>query len=129
MEQPPSGETPPNQERELSFEEQFALATALVQAVDRRNRFTEGFGGFDTFAEAWQHVGDNRKVYDELESAVTRTRRELDEKIADKKVFVDQLRNTGHEDFASRISSMFNASSKTRKIAKGGFFSRFRKKQ
>ncbi len=128
MEQPSNEEAVPNdKERELSFEEQLVLAEVLLQAVDRRNRFTEGFGGFDTFAEAWQHVGDNRKVYDELEASVTQARRELDEKISDKKSFVDQLRNTGHEDFAKSISSMFGVSSKNAKPSKGGIFSRFSK--
>ena len=72
MEKPPSGEiTPMSEERELSFKEQFVLTDVLFKAVDKRNKFIESFGGFDTFAEASQHVGDNRAVYDELEEAVT----------------------------------------------------------
>ena len=78
-----------NQEnKELSFEEQLALAGILLKAVDKMNMFIEGHGGFDTFAEVWQHVGDNRKIYDELEEAVTQSRQEFDEKIANKKAFV-----------------------------------------
>lgn len=131
MERPPSGESSlDNREnRELSFDEQLTLATVLLQAVDKRNRFVEGYGGFDTFAEAWQHVGDNRAVYDELEKAAARARQELDEKITDKKAFVEQLRNAGHEDFANRIASMFGVSSKVKKESKGSIFSRFRKKR
>ncbi|MBI4114579.1 MAG: hypothetical protein HY445_01910 [Candidatus Niyogibacteria bacterium] len=120
--------TPKNEERKLSFEEQLVLAKALFHGVDKRNMFIEGHGGFDTFAEAWQHVGDNRAVYDELEAAVTRARQELDEKIPDKKVFVGQLSDAGHEDLAKRIARMFGVAPKTQKVSKSGLFSRFRRK-
>ncbi|MEK7520303.1 MAG: hypothetical protein AAB581_03635 [Patescibacteria group bacterium] len=110
-------------EQELPFEEQLALATALCEAVNNRNRFTDGYGGFDTFAEAWQHVGDNRQKYDELADAVSRTRQELDEKVSDKGAFVEQLKNAGHDDVANRIASMFSVSPK-----REGIVSRLRKK-
>ena len=95
---------------------------------DNRNKFTEAHGGFDTFAEVWQHVEGKMEEYDKLDDAALQARKELDEKISDKKSFAQQLKVAGYDNFAERISSMFSVSSKTRKAPEGGFFSRFRKK-
>lgn len=110
MEKPPNREiTPDNQqEQELSFDQQVALATNLFKAVDDRNVFIERQGGFDTFAEVGQHVGDMRFVYDEMENAVSIARQEFDEKISDKKEFVKQLRIAGNDAIADLIARMFS---------------------
>ena len=131
MEQPPNGKRVPENrgEGELSFERAFSLAVALLDAVDTRNRFTEAHGGFDTFAEVWQHVGDKREEYDKMEEAVSRARQEFDEKVHDKKAFVLQLRAMGRKGFADRIASMFGVSSEVPGSSRGGIFSRFRKKR
>ncbi|HEY4479657.1 MAG TPA: hypothetical protein VI981_04880 [Candidatus Paceibacterota bacterium] len=131
MEQPPSGERAPENrgEGELSFERAFSLAVALLDAVDTRNGFTEAHGGFDTFAETWQHVEGKRKEYDVMEEVVLWARREFDEKVHDKKAFVLQLRAMGRKGFADRIASMFGVSSEVPKSSRGGIFSRFRKKR
>ncbi len=94
MEKPPRIERAPNGEQEqgLSFDQQIALATALSDAVNERNRFIQAQGGLDTFAEAGQHMKGMREAYDELEDTVSRARKEFDEKISDKKEFVKQLR-------------------------------------
>lgn len=117
-----------DQEKELSFEQQTSLARVLFSAVHDRNDFIERFGGFDTFAEAWQHVGDNRKVFDEMELAVENARKEFDQKISDKKQFANNLRNSGEVEMADLISMMFGSYTKE-PATKGGILSRvFRKK-
>jgi len=110
MERPPKREVSPDvqQERELSFDQQLALATALSDAVDKRNVFIQAQGGFDTFAEAGQHVDGMRDEYDKMEDAVSRARKEFDEKIPDKGKFIEQLRNTGNDALADMISVVFN---------------------
>jgi len=110
MEKPPNGETALDnqQEQELSFDQKVALATTLFQAVDDRNVFIQRQGGFDTFAEVGQHVGDMRSVYDEMENAVSIARQEFDEKISDKKEFVKQLRIAGNDALADLIARMFS---------------------
>jgi len=128
MEKPPGGEMPPNQEKELPFEEQVALATKLIQTTDERNRFIEGFGGFDNFAEAWQHVDDNRARYDEYEKKVLLLRQEIQDKISDKKAFVEQLKEAGHDTLADQIAKMFAFYIPKEKKVKDSFLSRFRKK-
>lgn len=124
MEGPPIEETASDnsQEQELSFEEQVALATTLFQAVDDRNVFIQRQGGFDTFAEAGQHVNGMRGVYDSMEDAVSVARQEFDEKVVDKSAFVSQLRSVGNDALADVIASMFG-------VSKGNIFSRFFKKK
>jgi len=124
MEGPPIEETTPDnlQERELSFEEQVALATTLFQAVDDRNVFIQRQGGFDTFAEVGQHVNDMRSVYDKMEEKVSVARQEFDEKVVDKNAFVSQLRSVGNDALAGVIASMFG-------VSRGNIFSRFFKKK
>lgn len=91
----------------LSIEQRIQLARELVDAVNTRNQFTEERGGFDTFAEVWQHVEGNREEYDKLESEVTQLRKELDEKVVDKKALIKELRRLGEKDVADRIAAMF----------------------
>jgi hypothetical protein len=80
---------------------------------------------------AFGRPGDVYRFYEINPQVVDVANREFtflgDSGIADKKAFVDQLRNTGHEDFASRISSMFGVSSRITKPSRRGIFSRFRK--
>lgn len=96
MEKSPSWETNPDDkyEKELSFDQQVELATVLSKAVGRRNVFIKGQGGFDTFAEAAQYAPEMRKVYDNMEKAVSEARQEFDAKISDKEEFVNKLRKT-----------------------------------
>lgn len=97
-----------NLEQELSFDEKVALAETLFEAVNARNDFTERHGGFDDFADVHQHIGDNRKKFDEMEVVVTEARKEFDEKITDKKQFMEDLISKGDVDLANLISLMFN---------------------
>lgn len=97
---------------ELSFDEKVALADVLFKAVDDRNVFIQRQGGFDTFAEAGQHVGGMRDAYDEMEKAVSDARRDVDEKISDKEGFVRQLREAGRDDLADMSARMFRVSEK-----------------
>lgn len=92
----------------MSFEDQLALATALFEAVDARNEFTDSFGGFDSFAEMGQHVGDNRKIHDELQNKFADLRKEFDTKIPNKSVLVEQLKAAGKNKVAERIEKMFS---------------------
>src|SRR3989344_3830857 len=75
-----------------------------LMPYDNRNKFTEAHGGFDTFAEVWQHVEGKREEYDKLDDAALQARKELDEKISDKKSFAQQLKVAGYDNFAERIS-------------------------
>jgi hypothetical protein len=117
-----SGNVPENkQEQELSFNEQLSLAQTLANAVNNRNDFIKNQGGFDTFAEAGQHVMGGRASYDGLEQKVTDARKQFDEQVLDKKGFVTKLRSVNESDLADMMSSMFN-------ISKGNIFTRlFRK--
>lgn len=99
-----------NPEQELSFDEKFSLAKTLFNAVNTRNNFTEKYGGFDDFAEVHQHVGDNRQVFDKMDSAVITARKEFDEKIIDKKQFVEDLISREDIELANMIGLMFNIS-------------------
>lgn len=94
-------------EQELSLEQQVLLAQTLSEAVDARNNFTAGFGGFDDFADVHQHVGDNRAQYDALDKAASDARKELDEKVSDKKALVEHLRSIGENELAAKIGRMF----------------------
>ncbi|MBX4200361.1 hypothetical protein KW790_02805 [Candidatus Parcubacteria bacterium] len=96
-----------NQEAEISMEGQAELARSLSEAVDAREEFIDKLGGFDDFAEVHQYVGDNREVYNSLDDEVSRIRKELDEKVLDKKVLVDYLVSHDEAKLAARISRMF----------------------
>jgi hypothetical protein len=109
------------QEVILSFSEQLSLAQHLVDAVNKRNDFIKNQGGFDTFAEAGQHVAGGRASYDALEQKVTDARKQFDEQVLDKKAFITRLRSVNESDLADTISSMFT-------IPKGNIFSRLFKK-
>lgn len=114
--------TPENaQEKELPFQEQVVLANILLRSVSERNKFIQMHHGFDDFAEVWQHIGNNRAIYEEKERAVTTARAEFDEKVHDKKKFVEQLKTTGNDILASTIESMFS-------VPKDTLLSRFFKK-
>lgn len=93
-----------------SFEESVSLAKKLFELVDERNQFITSQGGFDTFAEATQYMGDNRKGYDEMSTAFSLARKEFDGKVVDKKSFVESLRTNGENALADRISTMFQIS-------------------
>ncbi len=110
MEKPPNGEAIPDnkQEQELTFDQQVALATNLFKAVDDRNVFIKRQGGFDTFAEVGQHVGDMRSDYDKMENTVSITRQEFDEKVSNKKEFVKKLRIAGNDVLADLVIRMFS---------------------
>lgn len=114
MEKPPGGKmTPENQQEQgLSFDQQLELAEVLFSAVDERNDFIKRQGGFDTFAEVGQYVEGMRDVYDKMEEDVIRVRREFDEKVLDKKEFVNKLRKMSKDDLADTIASMFGISKK-----------------
>lgn len=101
-----------NENVELTFDQQVALADVLYKAVDDRNVFVQRQGGFDTFAEAGQYLGGMRDAYDDMEKAVFAARNEVDEKISDKEEFVRQLRGEGRDDLADMIASMFRVSEK-----------------
>ena len=112
MEKIPGGEIAPDnqQEQELSFNQQAELAKALFDAINARNNFIKGQGGFDTFAEVGQHVDGMREAYESLEAVVSEARSEFDEKITDKSKFVNELKDSGEEDVADAIASMFGVS-------------------
>ncbi len=97
-------------EQELSFDEKVSLAGTLFQAVKARNDFIDMYGGFDNFADVDQYIGDNRKVFDEMESAVTDARNEFYEKVSDKKQFMEDLISRGDVDVADMIGLMFGIS-------------------
>lgn len=123
MEGSPRKETTPDsqKEQELSFNQKLSLAETLFDAVTKRNTFIQAQGGFDTFAEAGQYAGNMRSAYDDMESAVSHARKELDEKISDKAGFIKQLRDAGDNSIADMIREMFE-------IAEGSVFSRIFKK-
>lgn len=114
MEGPPKKENIPNNDEnlELSFEEQLNLANTLYIAVEDRNMFIKGQGGFDTFAEAGQYMPGMSESYERMEKAVSEARRDFDEKVPDKKVFVDKLIENGSYQLADRIGKMFGISEK-----------------
>lgn len=124
MEQPPENELTPeiSGERELSLEEKLALAEALFEANDRRNKFVVAHGGdFDTFAESWANLPEIREKYDELDKLALDARKKLDGAVHDKAAFVEELNKAGREDYADRIADIFG-------VSKGSFVSRIRKK-
>lgn len=127
MEQPPIPESYPEQEEKketetLSFESQLVLAKALFEAVDKRENFVKAHGGdFDTFAESWANLEEPRAEYDALDEVAENARKEVDEKISDKKEFVKKLKESGEKELAERISSMFGVPGEK-------FFSRIFKK-
>lgn len=90
-----------------NFSEGVRLAIELVNAVDERNIFIRGQGGFDTFAESGQHVEGMREAYEELEGAVAQARLEFDEKVADKRNLVLYLEAIGERYAAEMITRMF----------------------
>lgn len=96
-----------NPEQELSFDEKVSLAEDLFNAVKTRNDFTETHGGFDDFADVHQHVGDNRQIFDTMESTVTEARSKFDRKVTDKKQFMEDLISRGDVDVADLIGLMF----------------------
>ena len=123
MEGPPLDETPPEEQHEipLTFEEQIALADVLRNAVNNRNQYIRGQGGFDTFAEVGQHFNNSRAEYERMEDVVTQARADFDQKVPDKNEFVRQLKDERNEELASLIARMFGV--------KTGFFSRIFKKR
>jgi len=123
MEKPPNEETNPDnqQEQELSFDQQVESAKVLFDAVEKRNVFIQGQGGFDTFAEAGQYVNDMRAAYDKMEDALSSAMQDFDKKIVDKKEFVEKLKDMGEDDLADTIGGMFGVSNES-------LFSRFKKK-
>ena len=114
MEKPTGGETMQDnrQEQELPFDQQLELAKVLFDAVDERNVFIKIQGGFDTFAEVGQYIKGMKDAYDKMEEDVSKARREFDEKVFDKKGFVNKLREIGENDLVDRITSMFGVSKK-----------------
>lgn len=86
------------------MEEWASLARALAKANDERNLFTERFGGFDNFAEVWQYVGDNRKLYDKLADKAEGALKRVEEEVSDKKVLVKYLKSLGEKKLARRMS-------------------------
>lgn len=115
MEKPPEGgkmASKNQQEKELSFDQYLELAEVLSNAVDERNVFIKRQGGFDTFAEAGQYIEGMRDAYDKMEEDISKARREFDERVFDKKEFVNKLRGAGKNDLADTIASMFSVSRK-----------------
>lgn len=115
-------EQKPNIEQPLSFEEELALARALTDAVDRRNQFIAGYGGFDNFAESWGNLTEPRAEYDKYEDAYNQARKEFDEKVLDKAGFVKKAREIGNGRIVDDISMMFGVAQERR--SKEKFFSR-----
>lgn len=93
---------------EVSFEDAFLLAKALLDAVKARNKYTDGFGGFDDFADVHQHVGNRREVYDGLVSAYNDARKAFDDQVKNKLGFVKKLEEHGDTELAKSIRAMFN---------------------
>ena len=90
------------------MEEWANLARALVKANDERNLFTEQFYGFDNFAEVWQHVGNNRELYDKLSDKALEALKRVEEEVSDKKALVKYLKSLGEKDLARRMSRILN---------------------
>src|SRR3989344_2123835 len=109
MEQMPTGgKTHDNQqEREISFEEQIALAEALHTATKERNDFVIRQGGFDTLAEA-----------------DARAKKELKERITNKEEFVRKLKDAGHTEAARTVALRFEVAS-PEDMPKGSAIRRF----
>lgn len=98
------------------------MARALTDATDRRNRFIEGYGGFDNFAESWGNLPKQRAEYDRYEDVYNQARKAFDEQVLDKTGFVKKAREMGNDRIADDISMMFGIAQK--KSQKGKFFSR-----
>lgn len=116
----------PAPEKEVSFEEESALARALFDAVNESNEFMAHQGGIDMFYDVGQHVGDARAQFDALEKTRNLARKAFDEKVLDKVGFVEKLRATGEIAIADRISEMFSV--RQNKNEGRGMFSRWFKK-
>ncbi|MCK5022068.1 MAG: hypothetical protein KAR54_02370 [Candidatus Pacebacteria bacterium] len=89
------------------MEKQADLARALARANNERNRFVEQFVDFDTFAEVWQHVGNNREEYDKLVNKASDALNEIKEKVSDKKALVEYLKSISESELAERMSKIF----------------------
>ncbi|OHA44958.1 MAG: hypothetical protein A3G59_00855 [Candidatus Taylorbacteria bacterium RIFCSPLOWO2_12_FULL_47_20] len=126
MEQMPTGgEAPDNQqEREMSFEDQVALALELHRTTMERNDFIMRQGGFDTFAEAGQYAPGMREAYDQLAEADARAEKELNEKIKDKQELVGKLKDAGHTEAARTVALRFEIAS-PEDMPKGSAIRRF----
>ena len=84
------------------------LLKQLRAANAARERFTDGFGGFDTFAEVWQYVGDNRAQFDTLSAEAERLRRAFSTLPTEvKKEMVVYLRTGGDKETASWLEKYF----------------------
>lgn len=104
----PSAKTVQNTEqKELALEEKLALAYKMTQTSEDLNRFIEGYGGFDTFAESWANLKQPRADYDRLQDAANTARNEFNEKVADKAEIVLKLREAGRDRVADRIITLF----------------------
>lgn len=110
------------QESEISFNEQMTLAKDLLVVISEMDRFIVNHGGdFDTFAESFQHVGNLRGEHDQLQSKVSKLKKEFDEKIVDKKQFVNKLRSVNEEELADFVAKLF-------RVRKDNIFSKIFKK-
>ncbi|GEM_PF-6745357 len=95
-------------EKELSFEDQVALANTLLEVVNERNGFIDRQGGFDDFAQVGQYMDGMRESYDEAERMVMQAREEFDRRVPDKETFITKLKSIGgQERLVSLISTMF----------------------
>ncbi len=112
---PDGGMIPENkQEKELPFNEQVELAKNLFKAVEDRNIFIERQGGFDSFADSGQYVESIKDAHDEMEEAIDKAKKEIDEKVSDKEGFVGRLKEAGENDLADLIAGMFGVSTNSK---------------
>ncbi len=105
-------------EEKLQYDVELALK--LLMANDAREHFTVQFGGFDNFAEVWQHVGSNRKQFDQLAATAEEARLAF-LKVDDKRAVIEYMRLNGQEASAVRIAQIagIKFSSKTEVVTRG----------
>jgi len=107
MEHFPSA-TPAQEKSPISFEKQVVLAENMIKAVEKRENFVRGEGGFDTFAEVGQHVEGGREIYDRLNSEAHTAIEAFDAQVSDRQKFVGLLRSSGKEALAEQFGATFN---------------------
>jgi hypothetical protein len=109
MEHEPKQETNGGRQEGAPFTEQLHLAQEMLAYANERNKFAQNVGGgdFEGFATIGQHVGDNRKKYDDLHKEFEKYRKDFDEAVPDKKAFVKKLRSMNENELADAVASMF----------------------
>ncbi len=97
----------PENNVESSLEHNISIAEELCSNVNNRNTMVANNGGFDTFSVMMHGFPNLREDYNRYSEAVSRLRKELDEQVLNKQVFVEELDRLGKVEIANMIRLMF----------------------